>query len=707
MPFDRRTLLQWLPPGLAAMLLPATASAQGGSGDPPAATDGDYDVAIVGGGVAGCYVAYRLLHGELAPGSQLAELAAANPDGKLKVGLFEYAGRVGGRLLSAEIPQPGDPEKGIGEGAGNQDHEPRKYAEFGGFRFQSQMHIVADLAKHFGLDHEPFPVDEPPQNLIRLRGKSFYRHQLSNADELPYDLTENERAVIRAGGDLGTYVANQAYAGVLPNTDDTASDPALAPYPGPGEPPQRGKPRPGPNGYIALRTRYHRAFQAEDWKAVEALRERYEAAKQVARVDGRRLIDWSWWSLMTRFLSIDGIAFLEDSGGYNSLWSPGSVPTNLREDFYFATPGDIYPQLYYDGTLEEQIAESCDKTAWRHVVRGYSDIPNRLYQGFLDRGGAGHLQHQLLSFDRDGTGGYVLRFFQRESGTLTTAQAQQRCDADPASCRTYGAKLVILALPKRSLELLDQRNFFLTDPTVVQLLDTTVLDVPAIRIFMAYERPWWTEAASGQRRPYRPPTCGRSTTDLWVRQFYYWHTASDGGPSFVLASYANGQAERYWRGLQNGPGPYDSLKGTAPPIEPPPRFDAAEGRGPRAASDEMARLAHRALVEVIGPLAGGATPPEPYYAHFQNWTKDPWGAGWHAWTAGNDDTTLIPRILQPLPSEQVYVCGESYSNVQGWVQGALNTSEVLLQKKLGLAYPQWLSPGGTWLGPGSEGIPVT
>ena len=41
------------------------------------------------------------------------------------------------------------------------------------------------------------------------------------------------------------------------------------------------------------------------------------------------------------------------------------------------------------------------------------------------------------------------------------------------------------------------------------------------------------------------------------------------------------------------------------------------------------------------------------------------------------------------------------------MQGALNTSEVLLQKKLGLAYPPWLSPGGTWLGPGSEGIPVT
>lgn len=689
MAFDRRTLLQWLPAGLAAMLLPKSARAGDGSGDGEPALDGSYDVAIVGGGVAGCYAAYRLLQGELEPGSPLAKLKKDN-GGKLSVGLFEYSGRVGGRLLSAEIPQRDDPDLGIGEGPGNPDDTPRKYAEFGGFRFQTQMHIVADLVDHLGLEHEPFPVDEPPQNPVYLRGKRFVRGAMK-VDELPYAFTATEREVLEKGGDLSTWVANRAFADVLPD----------APH-------ERYPAYPGPNGYVDLRTRYHRAFQAEEWKRVEALRKEFERAKQIAAVDGRVLPDWSWWSLMTRFLSSEAIAFIEDSGGYNVLWSVGSVPTNLQDDFYFATPAQVYPEIYgKNGSTEKQIEESCTETAWQHVVSGYSDIPNRLYQGFTAKGGKAHLQHQLLGFERDGSGGYVLRFFQRESGTLTTAQAEARCEADPASCRTYGAKYVILALPKRSLELLDQRSFFLTDPTVRQLLGS-VLDNPALRFFMAYERPWWTEAeehhADGTTFP--APTCGRSTTDLRVRQFYYWHTASDGGESFVLGSYVNGQAERYWRGLQDGPGPYDRFRGAAPPIDPP-RHDAAQGGGPRAASDDMARLAHRDLVEVVGPLADGKTPPEPYYAHFQNWTKDPWGAGWHGWTAGHNEVELIPRILQPLPDEHVYLCGECYSNVQGWVQGALNTSEVMLQKKLGLAYPKWLSPGGTWLGPGSEGIPVT
>lgn len=702
MRFDRRRLLQWLPAGVAATLLPRTAAGEsGGNGPVP---DGSYDVAIVGGGVAGCYVAYRLLTGVLAPGSPLAKLAAGNPGGKLKVGLFEYSGRVGGRLLSAEIPQMGNPNEGIGEGLGNPDTAARRYAEFGGFRFQPQMHIVADLAAHLGLEHEPFPFDEPPENPIYLRGKRFLRGAQPAPADLPYNLTKHEQDVLAAKGDLGTYVANQAFAGHLPDTDDTESNPALEPYPGPKE---TKKPLHGPNGYIFLRTRYHAAFKAKEWATVKELREQYEAAKQVAAVDGRLLTDWSWWALMTRFLSSEAIAYLEDSGGYNSLWSPGNVPADLREDFYFATETDDFPDIYYaEGKkgLELQIQNGCTKTAWRHIVSGYSDIPNRLYRTFLDKGGEAQLQHQLLAFDHDGAGGYLLRFFQRDSGTLTTAQAEARCLADPPSCRTYGAKYVILTLPRRSLELLDQRNFFFTNPTVNQLLDT-VLDVPAIRIFMAYERPWWTEAASGTGNPFPPPTCGRSTTDLRVRQFYYWHTASDGGDSFLLASYVNGEAERYWRELQDGPGPFDDYKGAAPPIDPP-RFDAAQGHGPRAGSDEMAKLAHQALVEVVGPLKGDVKPPEPYFVHYQNWTKDPWGAGWHAWTAGSNDVTLIPRIFQPLPDEHVYLCGETYSNVQGWVQGALNTSEVLLQKKLGLAYPAWLKPGGTWLGPGSEGIPV-
>ena len=74
----------------------------------------------------------------------------------------------------------------------------------------------------------------------------------------------------------------------------------------------------------------------------------------------------------------------------------------------------------------------------------------------------------------------------------------------------------------------------------------------------------------------------------------------------------------------------------------------------------MATEAHRQLREALGMsdyfTAGGSGPAAnlthspaplvdpPYYAHFQNWTKDPWGAGWHSWTNSQNYTDLIPNI---------------------------------------------------------------
>jgi monoamine oxidase len=274
-----------------------------------------------------------------------------------------------------------------------------------------------------------------------------------------------------------------------------------------------------------------------------------------------------------------------------------------------------------------------------------------------------------------------------------SSNAQNECDSTPDDCVRIQAKFLVLAMPQHSLELLEQGNFFFLDSNVQNLIGSVLKD-PAIRLFMAYPYPWWIQ--KGVR-------CGRNTTDLPVRQFYYWHTAppdAQNKESIVLASYANATAQKYWEGLQprySSADKFDNLPGGVT-IEG--RHDIPEANGPRGGTEEMGRLAHEQLKQVVGVEDA----PEPYYAHYQDWVRDPWGAGWHAWTPGNNSDELIPEILQPMEGEEVYICGECYSNVQGWVQGALNTSEVLLQKKLGLSWPDWLSKGGTWLGPGSEGL---
>ena len=84
--------------------------------------------------------------------------------------------------------------------------------------------------------------------------------------------------------------------------------------------------------------------------------------------------------------------------------------------------------------------------------------------------------------------------------------------------------------------------------------------------------------------------------------------------------------------------------------------------------------------------------PEPYIAYVRDWAVDPFGGGYHAWAAGVSVRDTMPFMRQPLgPQEAIHVCGECYSDLQGWIEGALCTAEHMLQDHFGLAWPSWLA----------------
>jgi hypothetical protein len=51
-------------------------------------------------------------------------------------------------------------------------------------------------------------------------------------------------------------------------------------------------------------------------------------------------------------------------------------------------------------------------------------------------------------------------------------------------------------------------------------------------------------------------------------------------------------------------------------------------------------------------------------------------------------------MRQPVDDESVHVCGEAYSDQQGWVEGALCTAELILRDHFHMEYPcDWLPRG--------------
>jgi len=154
-----------------------------------------------------------------------------------------------------------------------------------------------------------------------------------------------------------------------------------------------------------------------------------------------------------------------------------------------------------------------------------------------------------------------------------------------------------------------------------------------------------------------------------ARQFYCFgaepeRTASEAAGGYgVLMAYCDEKSVQTWTALAAPDAGFASLDG-----------DSA-----------LAREVHREAQLVIG-----TTDLKPLAAYFQNWTVDPYGGGWHYYALGHDGVSDAEAILKPVPDRELYVCGEAYSHAQGWVEGALERTETVLQRHFGLVPPPWL-----------------
>jgi monoamine oxidase len=224
----------------------------------------------------------------------------------------------------------------------------------------------------------------------------------------------------------------------------------------------------------------------------------------------------------------------------------------------------------------------------------------------------------------------------------------------------FTAAKVILALPRRGLERID--NFPDAKTQRFAYLIRAVEPMPAAKTLLLYRRPWWREHGVIE---------GRSVTDMPARQFYGLGAETSRLPSEdtngygVLMAYCDMQNVAKLKKLVVNPNPsgFTALSGTS----------------------LLAKEIHREATLVIGK-----TDLQPLAARFQDWTVDPYGGGWHYYALGHDGVADSEAMLQPMPDRPLYVVGEAYSRAQGWVEGALERTETMLQRHFGLHAPKWL-----------------
>lgn len=374
-------------------------------------------------------------------------------------------------------------------------------------------------------------------------------------------------------------------------------------------------------------------------------------------VFGKPMWKYGFWDLMFKFLSNEGYQFMRDAGGYEANVANACAVTQLPATEYSAD------------------------TQFLTLAEGYDQLPitlarqfNETLPGCVEQGKRLHMNHRLAEIvigDGDGDWPYTLVFHRTE--TDADKHTRDLPDRDPVTVR---CRQLILAMPRRSLELVKSR--FFDDPWLRKNIPSVLIQ-SAFKLLLAYETPWWRSLGL---------VAGRSVTDLPVRQIYYFGTEGaqeDGEPSLnslLMASYNDMSTVPFWKGLERG----KAYQGYAPPglsveaaVPPLTGFRATA---------EMVDVANRQIAQVHAlPQVA-----DPYAAIYHSWNEDPYGGGWHEWKANYRLDQIMCQMRKPVADHDIHIVGEAYSLGQGWVEGALTTAESTLQDFFGLKRPPWLDP---------------
>ena len=368
------------------------------------------------------------------------------------------------------------------------------------------------------------------------------------------------------------------------------------------------------------------------------------------KVFGRELYKFGFWNLLGRVLTNEAYVFMKDAGGYDANVANANAVSQLPV-------GEFGPSVVF-----------------RTLKDGYQKLPETLVDSFTAAGGEVHKNHRLFKISKD-HGVYRLHFkpTTEEEVAVTAARLHldeskaeemadprvgastlQTCDDVSAAEVVISARKVVLAMPRRSLELIDWLGW--KAPRVRDMLESVLIQA-AFKLFLGYDRPWWRSLGL---------YAGRSITDLPIRQIYYFGTEGEqynADPnnlnSLLMASYNDISTVPFWKGSENDD-PFDGYDNEFLPTGTKPM-----DLGHNLVTKGMIELATSQLASVRRPgraclsLIRRCTTTGPTIRSAAAGTSGKLGIKYNK---------LMPQIRKPVADEDVFICGEAYSNNQGWVE---------------------------------------
>jgi monoamine oxidase len=358
-----------------------------------------------------------------------------------------------------------------------------------------------------------------------------------------------------------------------------------------------------------------------------------------ASFNGRPLYQQGFWQVLVCVLSSEAYHLAVDAFGYQSIlanWNAAAAIPWFLADFGL-------------------------KSEYQGFKQGFQQIPLILEDLFRKLGGTVRVKSKLHAFEWNKAEKYLKLKVQVRHMSV--------------KYKEFKTKALILAMPRRALEIVAEQSPLLQKDDVRKLIGS-VSPHPLFKLFTTYKNPWWTEGNFQK---------GRAISDLPLRQTYYWlkndGTVVSRGRAMLLASYDDGNNPGFWDGFRpKRSQPNENLEHYREKFVGEDDADASQDWQRYVAPKDMVEEIQRQLKLIHDmPFI-----PDARSACFRDWGDDPFGGGWNTWNIGVKYWEVKKKMIQPLHPIPLYICGEAYSDWQGWVEGALETADLMLKKHFNL-----------------------
>lgn len=396
--------------------------------------------------------------------------------------------------------------------------------------------------------------------------------------------------------------------------------------------------------------------------------------------NGVPLNQWTLWNLYTDMgYSKECINLLYGLAGFN-----GTFLSTMNA-------GEAY-QL-----LEDFPADPDFKT----LKDGFSTLPNAL----VEKIGTERifLNTQVAGIDELGKNGCVISYTRKdESGNITNGKIK--------------AGKLILCIPRLPLEKLFTRSNALNrlEQSVAENMWNTLQSTSnqaLLKINLYFEKAWWGTNMTGQA----PVGYGPNFSDLPTGSVYPFYAIDEPtiaaleyeklmqseGKSIpeelrpklqqisdskynkpaALTIYCDFMNINFWKALQsNGPDFSSPMQEKYNKQNPQSIFPASQ-----AVVD--------AAIGFFKQIFNTNYIPDPVLTSARIWQgtslfnvepSEQFDYGVHQWGLHADDKKVIKYMTQPFDQIPMYTCGEAYSDYQGWVEGALRSANLVLERAYGM-----------------------